>query len=331
VRHATDLSLLSRPALPTLQTQASELKARQQLEAHIQIKKSRLGREGDLLMVERDINGVYSVWDHTPTERRTNEGQGDPEPSTMALRIVRDRARGEGPAEERRMTTQEVWEQLVEERTGLGLQSPSKKSVHRWLSRWVEDGVLVLGGYVMAGDKKNKRTATYTTPPTPPRVGWSLECPLSPVAPDPSEEADLTGDTTGDIEEVVPSSQGPGTRDTPPEGVVDVPSKNPVVDSDLTQLGTNGVISDTEKCPQFSVSPETEDETASPAGGAVEGLEGAGGGEARPLPREREEDARGDRADGAGEALGGEKVTALDFKSLLSHQSWWDSYDTAFG
>jgi hypothetical protein len=38
------------------------------------------------------------VWDYTPTERREDQGQGDPEPNTMALRIVKERvlkARGE--------------------------------------------------------------------------------------------------------------------------------------------------------------------------------------------------------------------------------------------
>ncbi|MCP9896889.1 AAA family ATPase, partial [Vulcanococcus limneticus Candia 3B3] len=182
----------------------------------IQVKKSRMGREGDLLMVERDVNGTYSVWDHTPTERRTDEGQGDPEPMTMALRIVRDRARGEGAPEERRMTAPEVWEQLVEERAGLGLESPSKKSVRRWLDRWVEDGVLVLGGIVMVG---KARTRTYTTPSTPPRVGWSLECPLSLVAPDPSDSQELTRDTTTDNEGHVLVPRSPQRGTCPPRAL----------------------------------------------------------------------------------------------------------------
>ena len=70
------------------------------------------------------------------------------------------------------MTCQAVWEQLVEEVTGQGREAPAKKSVHRWLKRWVEDGVLVLGGVVMEGLHKNKRAISYLTPPIPPsRVG----------------------------------------------------------------------------------------------------------------------------------------------------------------
>ena len=45
-----------------------------------------------------DEDFAYSVWDYTPTERREDQGQGDPEPNTMALRIVKERvlkARGE--------------------------------------------------------------------------------------------------------------------------------------------------------------------------------------------------------------------------------------------
>ncbi|WP_411869225.1 bifunctional DNA primase/polymerase [Vulcanococcus limneticus] len=298
----------------------------------IQVKKSRMGREGDLLMVERDIQGTYSVWDHTPTERRTDEGQGDPEPSTMALRIVRDRARGEGPVEERRITALAVWEQLVEELHGLGVNdAPSRRTVDRWLKRWVEDGVLVLGGIEMVG---KSRTKTYTTP-TPPRVGWSLECPLSIVTPDTSDDQDLTMDTPSANDGHVHRSGVAPAMDmsiVPPEGVN---RETPCSDAGSGATIDNGQNSEATICPSQIGNAESHNEegkaAGEPAGGAVEGLQGAGGSEARPLPREREEVARGDRADGAGEALSNEAATELDFKSLLSHQPRWDSYETAFG
>ena len=42
----------------------------------IQIKKSRLGREGDRIVVERDVDYAYNVYDYTPTERLEDEGTG---------------------------------------------------------------------------------------------------------------------------------------------------------------------------------------------------------------------------------------------------------------
>ena len=96
------------------------------------------------------------------------EGLGDQDPSTIALRIVRDRSRGDAPKEQRQMTCREVWEQLVEEVTGQGRSAPAKGSVHRWLKRWVEDGVLVLGGVLMEGPRKNVRIPSYLSPPIPP-------------------------------------------------------------------------------------------------------------------------------------------------------------------
>jgi hypothetical protein len=134
----------------------------------IQIKKSRLGREGDLLVVERDADFAYSVWDWTPTERREDEGQGDPEPHTMALRIVKDavqRARGESGGGPDRVTAKEVWERLGEEMTGQARKTPSQLTVRRWLDRWVVGGVLVEGKKQSVPGSK-KPVTTYTLPPS---------------------------------------------------------------------------------------------------------------------------------------------------------------------
>jgi len=117
----------------------------------IQIKKSRFGRQGDLLVCERSEDFSYALEDYTPTERLEGGGEGaegDPNPMTTALRIVRDAqeaAEGPGGDGDGCMTAKEVWEALVGVRTGLGLKPPSSRTVKRWLERWVEDGMLVRG------------------------------------------------------------------------------------------------------------------------------------------------------------------------------------------
>ncbi|MGA0103172.1 MAG: bifunctional DNA primase/polymerase [Steroidobacteraceae bacterium] len=152
----------------------------------IQIKKSRLGRQGDLLVVERDHDFAYSVWDYTPTERREDQGQGDPEPHTMALRIVKDhvlKARGEdGGRMKDRVTAKQVWETLVMEMNGQARRAPASRTVRRWLDRWVDDGVLALGKKAVV-DGSDKPVQTYTLPSSRARalpmgdVLWSISPP----------------------------------------------------------------------------------------------------------------------------------------------------------
>ena len=242
----------------------------------IQVKKSRLGREGDCLVVERDVDGVYSVWDHTPTERRMDEGLGDPDPSTIALRIVRDRSRGDAPQEQRQMTCLAVWEQLVEEVTGQGRAAPAMRSVNRWLKRWVEDGVLVLGGILMEGVKKNKRTHTYLTPPIPPsRVGCEKWCPLSSVGSNASGGGDLTEDTGSEVDLSVLSSEPQLTEDTTDSPRERVLSSFPVPAMDLTQLRTEDTISDTDIARTSVSQDETPQEVHPPEdGGRTNGGQG---------------------------------------------------------
>ena len=72
------------------------------------------------------------------------------------------------------MACKAALERLVEEVTGQGRVAPAKRSVNRWLKRWVEDGVLALGGVVMDGVKKGTRTSTYLTPPIPP-LAWGVK------------------------------------------------------------------------------------------------------------------------------------------------------------
>jgi len=177
----------------------------------IQIKKSRLGRQGDLLVVERDENFSYSVWDYTPTERREDQGQGDPEPNTMALRIVKDhvlKARGEEHADlVDRVSAKEVWERLVEEMNGQARRAPSSRTVKRWLERWVDDGVLVHGKPISVEGAKAP-VLSYTLPPSA-RALSIKPCLLSIVPSDPLREKGGTMDTDLTTEGDVHRSDAP--------------------------------------------------------------------------------------------------------------------------
>ena len=140
------------------------------------------------------------------------------------------------------MACKVAWEQLMEEVTGQGREAPSR----RWLNRWVEDGVLVLGGLVPEGSK-NRRTPTHLTPPIPPsRVGCEKGENLFLVGSNPSEEGKLTRDTGSEDVPGVPGSNAQLTRDTSDSPRERVPGSFPVLPTDLTQPGTNAPISDTD-------------------------------------------------------------------------------------
>jgi len=207
----------------------------------IQIKKSRLGRQGDLLVVERDHNFSYSVWDYTPTERREDQGQGDPEPHTMALRIVKERvvaARREGGDGLDRMTAKEVWERLVEEMTGQARRAPSSKTVKRWLDRWVDDGVMVLGKKRVV-EGADKPVQTYTLPLSRARALPMDECPLVIAHRKPLQEQEKAMDTDVSPEYDVhcfgqgqPVQESNGQR--PDQNILSI-GQNPVPESDLKE------------------------------------------------------------------------------------------------
>ena len=237
----------------------------------IQIKKSRLGRQGDLLVVERDHDFAYSVWDYTPTERREDQGQGDPEPNTMALRVVKDRvkqARADGGDGKDWMTAKEVWTQLVEEMGGQGRQAPSSKTVKRWLDRWVSNGVLVEGKKVKV-DGAKAPVQTYTLPiTTTSRALSSFSCLLSIVPSNPLQEQEITMDTSSSPEygvhrseddQPVPDNDG---QQPDPEKVVHRFSS--VVPSDLGERRTTDTKKRTHK---------ESDGQPQPVQGAPEGSE----------------------------------------------------------
>jgi hypothetical protein len=207
----------------------------------IQIKKSRLGRQGDQLVVERDEDFAYSVWDYTPTERREDQGQGDPEPNTMALRLVKDRvlkARGENGDGNDRVTAKEVWEQLVGEITGQGRKAPSSKTVRRWLDRWVANGVLVEGKKrIVPGS--DKPVTTYTLPPSSSRALSMQECPLVVAPRNPLQEQEKAMDnrftTEHDVHCSTDACPDPESKGQRPGKEQDVPCPFPVTEGDLEE------------------------------------------------------------------------------------------------
>jgi hypothetical protein len=213
----------------------------------IQIKKSRLGRQGDLLVVERDHDFAYSVWDYTPTERREDQGQGDPEPNTMALRIVKARvkhARADGGDGNDRVTAKEVWERLVEEMGGQGRQAPSSKTVKRWLDRWVTNGVLVEGKPVPISGQR-RPSPSYTLPPTSSRALPAVPCLLSIHPRERLQELDLRTDNSVDEGASVFSSEGGQPAQEmnghQPDPEQDVRSRIPVPEGDLGDERTKDI------------------------------------------------------------------------------------------
>jgi len=160
----------------------------------IQIKKSRAGREGDLIKVIRDENFAYSLADHTPTVRNMDDGQGDADPFTLVLDIVK---RGGAAQEEQGrarvgMTREEVWGQLLHQVRGAQgdrARVPSQKTVGRWLDRWVEDGL-------MARDKRGPEGRGNA--PLIYRVARALcpiGCPLSENPPEFFQRKEFLPDT----------------------------------------------------------------------------------------------------------------------------------------
>jgi len=210
----------------------------------IEIKKSRMGREGDRLIVHRDENFSYSVWDFTPTEKREDNGQGDPDPNTTCLKVVKEHVLGERgrTGGDDRMTAQEVWECVSELVTGQGRKAPSSKTVKRWLDRWVESGLLVPGRKKRVEGVK-QMVVTYTLPPTSSRAYTHLERPLSVDPPKALQTQEITMDKAEPPEDVVhcsdPEAEG-GGRNNGHQSVAseDVHCSNPVTATDPGDPGT---------------------------------------------------------------------------------------------
>ena len=134
----------------------------------IQIKKSRAGREGDLLKVTRDENFAFSVDDYTPTVRRMDAGQGDEDPFTVVLDIVKQASkdqRAAGKVIQVGVTADEAWHELGGRLRGLQgdrVKVPVVRTVKRWLKRWVDNGMLE-EGKLTASLKKGQTPLIFRT------------------------------------------------------------------------------------------------------------------------------------------------------------------------
>jgi hypothetical protein len=230
----------------------------------VQIKKSRLGREGDLLVVERDANYTYSVADFTPTQRHEDDGNGDPEADTMTLQIVKDYAlEARESGKDDGMTVREVWDCLSRLMFGQAREAPAQRTVERWLKRWETEGLLVAGvGRKTPGAKKPSRTFTIPRRHTPPtRGGTDQTCHLSFIPSNPLQENGSNKRQASDVEERVvysdpTRSTAQGINDTALEGSSMSFNEIPVVEGDLREETTNGIQLESTRAREEAVSTD---------------------------------------------------------------------------
>ena len=226
----------------------------------IQIKKSRAGREGDLLKVSRDENFAYSVDDYTPTVRMEDDGQGDADPFTQVLDIVKQGCKAQEAAERARvgLTREEVWRELLglmQGARGDRARVPSQKTVGRWLDRWVEDGLMVSE---RVPNTKGRAFLIYRTS----RALSLKSCPLSEPLPEFFQRKGSSSDNTEGEDQVVRTEEvvtegGPALAagsDTPKS----VRTTNPVDDSVLGVVRTKDIPTGTTRAPARA---EPEDAT----------------------------------------------------------------------
>ena len=126
----------------------------------IEVCKSRLGREGDHFVVERDHDYRFEVNDWTPivkTGATDEEGVPlhDPNPREVVLEIVVNRCQEQRDQEKPiGVNAREVYELLCERMSGWTTSKPpSSRSVRNWLKRYFEDGLLQI-------EKKKKQGGT---------------------------------------------------------------------------------------------------------------------------------------------------------------------------
>ena len=233
----------------------------------IQIKKSRAGREGDLLKVTRDANFAYSVEDYTPTVRREDDGNGDPDPFTLVLDIVKRGSEAQQAEGVKRvgLTVAEVWGELTEHLQGLQgskAKVPTSKTVGRWLQRWVTDGLMETDK--RAPDTKGGKPPGIYRVRALPSISLSKtqtpSKPLQELGSGFGHQSECPKPPEGESE--VPS-KAPQVLDTPKN----VPNLNPVVARDLGGIG---------KKTSQSMGREESAPVDSPPGPPVEGASDPG-------------------------------------------------------
>jgi len=122
----------------------------------LEIDKSRGMRGGDRFLVREDIEEALSIEDLTPTVTRENGGNGDEQPRTIVLGILKD---AEGP-----MTAKELRYALnnrLAGRRGPGTVV-SEKTVKRWVRRWVVAGLVEEGSVRQAGQKGGRPCTAFS-------------------------------------------------------------------------------------------------------------------------------------------------------------------------
>ena len=218
----------------------------------IQIKKSRAGREGDLLKVSRDENFAYSVDDYTPTVRMEDDGQGDADPFTQVLDIVKQGCKAQEGEERARvgLTREEVWRKLLglmQGARGDRARVPSQKTVGRWLDRWVEDGLMERDKRGVQG--RGKAPIIY-------RVARALSligCPLSDNPPEFFQRSESPSDTETacPINEV--GEAEPPAAEAPDDSLSDtadsVRKTNRVTEGDLDEYRPTDIPTGTTRAP----------------------------------------------------------------------------------
>ena len=113
----------------------------------LEIDKSRGMRSGDRFLVREDIEEALSIEDLTPTVKRGNRGQGDEQPRTIVLGVLRDA--------EKPITAQELRYELnsrLSGRRGPG-SMVTDRTVRRWLQHWVSTGLVVSTRSQVTGQK----------------------------------------------------------------------------------------------------------------------------------------------------------------------------------
>lgn len=221
----------------------------------IQIKKSRAGREGDLLKVSRDENFAYSVDDYTPTVRMEDDGQGDADPFTQVLDIVKQGCKAQEGEERARvgLTREEVWRKLLglmQGARGDRARVPSQKTVGRWLDRWVEDGLMVSE---RVPNTKGRAFLIYRTS----RALSLKSCLLSEPLPEFFQRKGSSSDSTEGEAQVVRTeeviTEGGAALAVAEAAGSDTPKSvrttNPVDDSDLGVVRTKDIPTGTTRAP----------------------------------------------------------------------------------
>lgn len=125
----------------------------------LQIDKSRGMRGGDRFLVREDIEEVLSIEDLTPTVKRDNNGQGDENPRTLVLGILKDTDQG--------LTVKELRYELNSRLIGRRGDSTyvSARTVRRWVQTWVSSGLVVPTGMRQVGTKGGRPEQVFQVLP----------------------------------------------------------------------------------------------------------------------------------------------------------------------